>query len=176
MKHLILACLMLGLVSQANSQDLTLGVKGGLASISPTFELPGIEVSGSEIGFSIGAFAKRALNEQFNIQPELLYQTGGGISFLQLPIMLQYKVMETLTVDAGPQIGMVLNQFDGDGVFNTEDVKDLQFSLGVGGTYHWSDDFFTDLRFNLALNNLYDGQGDATVKYNVIAISAGYKF
>lgn len=177
MKQLFLLCLMLGIVSQANSQDITFGVKGGLVSIAPTFEFPGIEVSGSEIGFTIGAFARKELNDQFAIQPELLYQTGGGISFLQLPVMFQFHVMEALTIDAGPQIGLVLNGFDGDGLFDTSDVvKDLQFSIGIGTSYHWSDNFFTDLRYNLALNNLYDGEGDGTVKYGIIALSAGYKF
>lgn len=175
MKHLFLACLMLGLVSQANSQDIIFGAKGGLVSIAPTFDFPGIEVTGSEIGFTIGAFARKELNEQFSIQPELLYQTGGGISFLQLPIMMQYSVMENLTIDAGPQIGMVLNGFDGVGG-TSDEIKDLQFSLGIGGSYHWTDKIFTDLRYNLALNNLYDGQGDGTVKYNLIALAVGYKF
>lgn len=109
------------------SQKLSLGIKGG-ANLG--------KISGEPfkdeftLGYHVGAYA--AINfGKFGIQPEVLFnQTNVDTSsqfsqvyngafkhidkiqfhYLSIPIMLNYNLNKFLTLQAGPQFGIILNQ------------------------------------------------------------------
>jgi hypothetical protein len=123
----LLACV---IFSQAAMAQFNIGVKGG-ANI--------IKVDGKSFkdefryGYHLGAFAEIGLGGKLSIQPEVLfnqYQTRVDSSFssvyknalnfsdnrdiklgyLSIPILASYKLGNALSLQAGPQFGILLDQ------------------------------------------------------------------
>ena len=146
------------LLAQATMAQFHLGVKGG-ANIT--------KVDGKSFrdefryGYHLGGFMEIGLGKKLSIQPEVLfnqYQTRADSSFahvyqnavdfsnyrdvklnyLSIPIMLNYKVGSLLTLQAGPQYGILMDQNknllqNGKGAFKNGD-----FSLAGGATINLS--------------------------------------
>lgn len=162
----------------------------------------------SKIGFHIGGFAEYSINGKFSIQPELLISTQGGIlefkgddyidqtylgtvsitqnnklTYLNLPIMLKYKVLTKLSVEFGPQIGYLVSAknklefkdsqypqenesveidllHDGSYISQGKIVQvqgranRLDFGLNLGTSYDLTEKIFIQVRYNLGLSVL----------------------
>ena len=164
-----------------------------------------------KIGFHVGAFAEIFFTDKFALQPEIVYsdqgnkyknsetiagisyteEGKGNLSYINVPIMAKYYVIEGLAVELGPQVGFLMSAkekyeqtMSGGGTSVTEeteeDIKDymnsVDFGLGVGANYNLSNGFFAGARYNLGFSDIFkDNEGDA-VKNGVIQISVGYKF
>ncbi len=75
--------------------------------------------------FHVGVVAEIMISDMFSVQPELLYSAQGSdweedfegdtfsgegpIDYLNIPIMAKYYVVEGLSLEAGPQIGILLS-------------------------------------------------------------------
>ena len=206
MKKIILTSLML-CSAFAFSQEIKFGAKVGLNLSNLRGDYPaGIDEHHSKIGFNIGGFAEYEINDKFTLQPELLFSTqgntygykdyyGGGsyydgaeynlkLNYLNLPIILKYKIIEKLSIDFGPQIGYLISaktkidvtedsrdpsqnysveidmlndgvyDFDGTTVQAKASLNRLDFSLNIGGTYDITDKFVVQGRYNLGLSNI----------------------
>ena len=106
--------------------------------------------------------------------------------------MLKYYVIEGLSVQAGPQIGILLkanNKYKDNflGYDNQEsfDLKEyssgIDTSVNVGLGYQFKDKFYTDLRYNISYSNVFkDGDTnhfiDNDMKNRVLQITIGYFF
>jgi len=130
MKTKLFALLALLLFTQAAMAQFHLGVKGG-ANIT--------KVDGKAFrdefryGYHLGGFAEIGLGGRLGIQPEVLwnqYQTRADSSFsnvyqnslkisnyqnvtlnyLTIPVLLNYKLGSLMSLQAGPQFGILLNQ------------------------------------------------------------------
>jgi len=165
----------------------------------------------SLIGFHVGGFAEFEITEKFAFQPELLYSAQGvksensdtvlGVvyssestiktSYINIPLMAKYYVIEGLSVQAGPQVGFLMsadattsNSTGGITQNSTStDVKDqykgIDFGLNFGVGYKLDFGLFFDARYNLGLSDLADKRvdGDDNKSTNrVIQISVGYSF
>src|SRR5882724_1414559 len=149
-KSIVLSLLLISFaVIHSQAQGLHLGVKGG-ANI---FKVDGQGYDqGFHFGYNVGAFAELNFPGAWGIQPELLwnqtnYRTGtdfhslvpggvddvkGKLNYLSIPILLSFKPIPPLSLQAGPQFGILLNQ-DKNLVDNGKDAfKKGDFSL-VGG-------------------------------------------
>lgn len=83
------------------------------------------------LGYHVGAFAEINFGKKFGIQPELLWNqinadTVTGFSnvynvnaskfeniqlrYLSIPVLLNYRPVKILTLQAGPQFGILINQ------------------------------------------------------------------
>ena len=95
-------------------------IKGGL-NIS-TLKVENYDNTDSRLGAHLGVSAHIHLAPQWAIQPELLYSQEGGelaISnsqrvkvkndYINIPLMLQYMFDNGFRVEAGPQIGFLVN-------------------------------------------------------------------
>jgi long-subunit fatty acid transport protein len=206
MKKFILTSFMLCSVF-AFSQEVKFGAKVGLNSSNLKGDYPAaINEHNSKIGFHIGAFAEFEIADKFSLQPELLYSTqgntygyktyyGGGtyyegaeydlkLNYLNLPVILKYKILEKLSIDFGPQIGFLVSAKTKIDV--TEDSRDasqnysvvidmlnngtynvggttiqtkasanrLDFGLNIGGTFDITESTFFQARYNLGLSNV----------------------
>lgn len=130
------------------AQGFTLGIKGGanLGKISgKTFK------DEFKLGYQIGGFATIPLGGRIAIQPEVLFnQTNVDTSSqfsdvydfnhinnielkrLTIPIMLNYNLNKYLTLQVGPQFGIVMNQ-DKNLVQNGKDAfKSGDFAVAAG--------------------------------------------
>ena len=156
MKTKLLALLALVLLTQAAMAQFHLGVKGG-ANIT--------KVDGKAFrdefryGYHLGGFVEIGLGGRLGIQPEVLwnqYQTRADSSFsniyqnslkisnyenvtlnyLTIPLLLNYKLGSLMSLQAGPQFGILLDQSknlveNGEAAFSNGD-----FSLVGGAQIH----------------------------------------
>ncbi|MHC0442284.1 porin family protein [Flavobacterium sp. 3-210] len=202
MKKIILSAVAVMAFGFANAQDVKFGVKGGLNVSTITGD---IENASSKVGFHVGGFAEIKLSEKFAIQPELLYSTQGAkekgefeyegnvydaelnykLAYINLPIMAKYYIVEKFNVEAGPQIGFLVNAKAEATVLGNsaeEDVKDsfksVDFGINLGAGYDFTDKFSAGVRYNIGLSNMIDGEAaDYAKAHNgVFSLSVGYKF
>jgi len=119
---------MLLLVSQSMyAQGIPLGVKGGpsYATVNTEFDS---DVSG-RIGFHFGVYSQFNITEDLLVQPEVLISLQGNesvnTSYLTLPVVAKYYILEPLSVHAGLQAGIMLGA--------EEEAEDLLkgFDLGI---------------------------------------------
>ena len=192
MKRLLLIAITLATFSM-NAQQVTFGIKGGVNFAS---------VSGDETenmdgrtSFHLGGTAEIIISDAFSIQPELLYSGQGyriteipgidGMTFdikakldyLNLPVMAKYYLIEGLSLEAGPQIGVLMRaQFKEE---ESRDVKDTfnstDFALNFGAGYKLNSGINFNLRYSLGLTDIPQ-QDDVDFKQSVFQISVGYNF
>ncbi len=127
MKTKILSLALLSIIStSAFSQKLHIGFKGG-ASIN---KLSGKSFKEEfSFGYHLGGFFEIGLGKKFGIQPEILFNqvnvdTSGTFSsvyqfrqlnkvqlkYLSIPILLNIKPSKMLTLQVGPQFGILTNK------------------------------------------------------------------
>jgi hypothetical protein len=97
-----------------NATDIKFGAKVGLNLATITGDLEGIK---GRTSFHLGGMAEIRINEDFVVQPELLYSAQGGkydeftlaLDYLYLPVMGKYFVSDEFSLEAGPQFGYLLS-------------------------------------------------------------------
>ncbi|MEI9808074.1 MAG: porin family protein [Bacteroidota bacterium] len=116
--------------SQAVMAQFHIGIKGG-ANIT---KVDGVSFKDQfKYGYHIGGFAEIGLGNKFGIQPEVLFnqystsidsnyksiyqdvfnsdQGSVKLNYLSIPVLLTYKLLGNfLTLQAGPQFGVLINQ------------------------------------------------------------------
>jgi hypothetical protein len=148
MKTKLLTFALLLFIGSSAFSQFSLGIKAGanLGKIEgQTFK------DEFALGYHAGAFATIPLGKKFAIQPEVLFNQINNdtttsfsdvfkvknasniqLKYLSIPILLNYKINKIITIQAGPQFGVLMNENDnllqnGQNAFKTGD-----FSL-VGG-------------------------------------------
>lgn len=145
---LIPFAILLFISSSLFAQTFKLGIKGGAnlgkisgASFKDQFTL----------GYHVGGFATIGLGNKFAIQPEVLFNQVNNdtatspnaifefknadkaqLKFLSIPVLLNYNVNKFITLQAGPQFGILLNKNDNLVQNGNNAFKSGDFSL-VGG-------------------------------------------
>jgi len=165
--------------TQVNAQGFHLGVKAG-ANI---FKVDGQSFKqGFEFGYNVGAFAELNFTSVIGIQPELNfnqtnYHTGdhfgdifpggpndvkGKLRYLSIPILLSIRPIPLLSLQLGPQFGILLNG-DQHLVDNAGDAfKKGDFSL-VGGAQLNLGSLKVGGRYIIGLTDINDlGNGNAS--------------
>ena len=147
-KKLLLFAAIVFMGSSAFSQKFTLGVKGGVNMGKMTGKSFKDEFT---IGYQVGGFATIPFGDKFAIQPEVMFNqtnldTSSNFSdiydfnhisqvklnSLTIPIMLNYNMNKYLTLQVGPQFGVVINQ-DKNILENGKDAfKSGDFALAGG--------------------------------------------
>ena len=202
-KFVILAAF--AVMSASAFAQFTYGVRAGLnlATISNAKLLVGEDVVKMKPSLYVGAFGEYKVGDFFGLSADLIYSRQGvsfdafsfeeegeewsipksnmRLNYLNLPIMARLYVLEGLSVDLGPQFGILLGaKVWSDGVDDTEDIKDeiqsLDVSFGAGLTYNIGK-FLIQGRYNLGLTDcMKDNNGDKKFKNNVIQFGVGYRF
>jgi len=174
MKKLILPVVALFAFGFANAQDsegMKFGVKAGVNLTNFT----GDGDSDGATGFYVGGLVDFAVGDNFHVQPELLYSMEGAkdasISYLRVPIMAKYYVMEGLSLQAGPEVAFKVAADDD----IDELTKSIDFGIGAGAGYEMASGLMFDIRYNLGLSNI--SEVDAfDIKNTGIMIGLGYRF
>ncbi len=187
-KLLILAIFSI-LSTTAFSQKLSIGFKGG-ANIN---KLTGKSFSDEfSYGYHIGGFFAIGLGNKFAIQPEVLFNqvnvdTSSQFStvykfnqvdkvklkYLSIPILLNFKPVKFLTLQAGPQFGILMNKSNtlvenGRDAFKSGDLSMLggvQINISHLKIYG---------RYAVGLNNLNDIDNKEKWKNQSIQVGVGF--
>lgn len=189
MKTKILSlALLLFLASAAFSQSFKLGIKGG-ANLG---KIDGQSFKDEyKLGYHIGAFATIGLGKKFAIQPEVIFNQVNTdtstkfseiyqfnhidkiqLHFLSIPLLLNYNINKIITLQAGPQFSVLLDQ-NKDLLQNGKDAfKSGDFSL-VGGVQLNLLKFRIYGRYVGGLTDLKNIQAADTWKASAIQLGVG---
>jgi hypothetical protein len=196
---------------QASAQRIQYGIKAGLnysginnyqKNIYQAFpELPpGLTFDSKPyIKFHGGAFVRFTLTQKLALQPEILYSQQGyhfdsqfmnstvdlyiRQSYVNIPVLLQYKLCKGLHVTAGPQLGILLKGELSANFQNLHETRDAKFkktdlSLAFGAGYQLPVlplGFY--LRYTTGLNNINnDPNRDYTLRNQVAQAGVFYQF
>jgi len=189
MKKLLFVLLIVSICNMAVSQEISFGVKGGVNFASLTGDTSGLE---SRTAFHFGIVSEFTISEKFSIQPELLYSAQGTkaddeelkLNYLNIPVLAKYYLAEGLSLEAGPQIGLLLSaktEFDGADEEDIEDLfRDIDFGVNFGLGYKLDNGLNFSARYYLGIANVYDWIGDfiddIEIRNGVFQISIGYLF
>ena len=171
MKKVLFAAIAVMASGASNAQDMKFGVKAGLNNTNFT----GDADSDSQTSFYIGGLVDFTMSDKFHVQPELMYSSEGAdeaaISYLRLPVMAKYYVMDGLSLQAGPELAFKI------GADETVDegTKSLDFGLGFGAGYELKSGLFFDARYNYGLANISDVDG-FDVGNAGLQFGLGYRF
>lgn len=201
MKNLILTVfVVIAAIFSLNAQTM-FGAKAGLNLATITGDET--EDFNGRTSFHIGVLAEFEVSDTFSFQPELMYSSQGAeesytedgskiegdikLDYLNIPLMAKFYVAEGFSIEAGPQIGILLSaeydwKADGEsGSIDLKDeelVKDIDFGLNFGLGYKLDGGLNFGARYNLGLSNVNDDvdSDDVNIKNGVFQVSVGYFF
>ncbi len=175
MKKILLsavAVMAFGVAAQAQSEDMKFGVKAGVNMTNFT----GDGDSDGATSFYVGGLVDLPVSGNFHVQPEILYSMEGAdeasISYVRVPIMAKYYVMEGLSLQAGPEIAFKVATEDD---LLDEATKSIDFGIGAGLGYELPMGLMFDVRYNLGLSDISEVEG-FEIKNTGIQLGLGYRF
>ena len=138
--------------------------------------------STAKTGIHLGGVAQMGMNENFAVQAELLYSMQGfkdevihKMDYINLPITINYFVIEGLGIQAGPQFGFnIRDTFDDEGSKGSIDAKGFDLAAVFGLQYEFSEGLFIQGRYQLGLTDFIDYNKPS--KNVVLSFSLGYFF
>ena len=183
MKKFLIIAIVSGVFTwNAQAQDVKFGVKAGanFSNVKVSTDFGGVTPDGAT-SFYVGGLADIGLTDKIHIQPELQYSIEGSkdadVSFVNVPVMLKYYIIEGLNVQAGPQLGILVDAEGG-----TDGLKSTNLGFNFGAAYELVGGFFVDARYNLGLSDISDIEtdpgfsGDVSVKTQGFQLGVGYRF
>jgi hypothetical protein len=195
MKNLLFAVALLTALSataQKNKREegFKFGLKGGL-NVSNVMSTD-IEDNAIRTSIHIGAATEFVISDKFSIQPELLFsgqgysdQTPGNYSrlklnYINLPVLAKYYVAERLSVEIGPQLGVLVSgkERTNDSNDSVSNLSTIDFGLNAGLGYEFTSGVFFQGRYNLGLNNINTSSDADAKKFtnSVFSLSVGMFF
>ena len=181
--------------SNANSMDVSFGVKGGVNFATVTgddFDSPN-----SRTSFHVGLLAEFPISPMFSLQAEALYSgqgfesnidgglVGGDgnieyqLDYINVPILAKVYVVEGLSLEAGPQFSFKVNEeIDSDpnddpGDTDLDEAESFDFGLAGGLTFQTNMGLFATGRYTIGLTDIVQ---DVDAKNAVFQLGIGYKF
>ncbi|SHJ68746.1 outer membrane beta-barrel protein [Aquimarina spongiae] len=172
MKKVFLVLFLMGALTTMNAQEVVFGVKAGV-----NFSKFGKDADADgRTSLFIGGLADFTINEQFHIQPELLYSSEGSedieANFIRVLGIGKYYPVEGFSLEAGPQFGI---RVSADNAIE-DTTKSFDFGLSFGAGYELTDiGLLFNLRYNAGIANLSDVDGFDT-NLGTFQLGVGYKF
>lgn len=177
-------------------EELKVGIKAGINYSNVYSESGDDYVADGKVGFAGGVFVSIPLSQLIGIQPELLYSQKGfkteGTFFdgkvtsnhLDLPVHLQIKPTENISLLVGPQLSYLLStkyEINGLSLVDEEDLEDennratFGISAGVDFTVQ---NFLISARgsWDLSKFNKDNSTSDINYKNQLFQITLGYRF
>lgn len=172
MKKILFVVLLLVVVN-ANAQKFQMGAKAGL-NISNFYggDFDDVEKK-SLVGFHGGLYLRFAFTK-FSIQPEALISTQGAvidsvsgsydwkITYINLPVVVQYRFGSGIFLEAGPQFGFKISDNIEDETIG-EFAKNLDLSLALGIGYRTNKGLGLGARYTAGLSKVGDFQPSSGV-------------
>ena len=136
----------------------------------------------ARFGFMAGFFAIFHFTETISLQPEIQYSAQGEkftsasdsngilgqfdedelkINLIQVPVLLNYTIVNKFVISAGPQIGLNIWEWERAG-----DYEHVQLSAIGGVAYKFTDNFSVALRASLGLTNALDADNSDSFEVN----------
>lgn len=156
---------------------------------------------GMKPSYQAGLVMEYKFNPNFAIAPEVVFASQGGkfkaldlnifgldvsktvtynTNYINIPVMFKYYVAPAFSIDFGPQLGInVYSKYSIEDVDKAVDIKDntkdVDFGLGLGGTYNLTENAFVQARYTMGMTKVFDGDNSKEKNGN-IQIAFGMKF
>lgn len=186
----LVVVMLVGLMALAQEPP-KFGLKGGLnvANLSYSNNVD----ADWRTGFHLGGLAHVHLTPSFSLQPEVYYSSQGAklpagnnrqlnlnLSYVNVPLLLQYNFANGFRLQGGPQIGFLVGVSDKindveQNVYSTANFKSVEVSLPLGVSYLGYSGFGVDTRFNIGLSNVLQST-PPTARNNVFQLGVFYLF
>lgn len=188
-KTIILAATFFALYS-AKAQKTIFGIKGGL-NASTISSNPGNSNLETKIGFNVGLLAHiHTSDPMWAIQPEVYYSLEGaknksnsnvsyGLGYLNVPVLAQLMFDNGFRVEAGPQIGFLMNanyKVNNTTTTVTNNYRKANFSIPLGLGYVSSSGLGVDARYNFGISDINNTNSSTKIHSNVFQIGLFYQF
>jgi outer membrane protein with beta-barrel domain len=187
----VLSVTLLMAVLQTHAQGFHVGIKAG----ANLFKVDGQSFDQSfNFGYNAGVFSELNFTSSWGIQPELLfnqtnYRTGtqfsdvysggvdnykGKLNYLTIPILLSFRPIPLLSLQVGPQFGILLNK-DEHLTYNAQQAfKSGDFAV-VGGAQLNLASVKVGARYVIGLNNINDLSEQNSWKNQGWQLYAGFR-
>jgi hypothetical protein len=150
-----------------------------------------VENNAIKPSFHVGGVAEIQITDVFSVQPEILFSMQGyqdkddslikyNYHYVNVPLMVKYFVGENVSIDAGPQVGLLLYSKRSNGHEDLDDLKDasnsFDYGMNLGASYEMNNGIFMSARYYYGLANVLNTDDNLKANNTVIQISLGYKF
>jgi hypothetical protein len=188
MNKVILSFLAICVFASTNAQEVKkvadfeviFGAKGGLNFSTVTGDTTDPSIL---VGVHFGGMAEISISEKLAVQPEVLFSMQGSsyskrgntqLNYLLLPVIGKYYIIENLSLEAGPHLGLLLSARDGgENVKKHTSSTDVGFNIGAG--YKLENNINFSLRYSIGLTNI-NNEGNDRINNAVLQLSVGYFF
>ncbi|WP_432670750.1 porin family protein [Flavobacterium sp. SM2513] len=169
-------------VASVHAQEVNFGAKAGFNIANVMGDNTGS--LDAVTAFNAGLMAEIPLSEKFSIQPELLFSGQGysfgdnvvALNYLNLPVIGKYYVMKGLSLEAGPQLGLLLSAKN-EGTDVKDSFRSVDFGINAGLGYKFDNGLNFSARYNFGLTNIIDQKLVINNNTNgVFQVSVGYFF
>lgn len=177
-------------------EELKVGIKAGMNYSNVYSESGDDFVADGKAGFAGGVFVSIPLSQLVGIQPELMYSQKGfkgdvlGVdykatfNYLDLPVHLQIKPTENISILAGPQFSYLLSSKYELGSLSSSNENDLEddnnrATVGISAGVDFSlQDFIISARgsWDLSKMNKDNNTSDINYKNQLFQVTLGYRF
>lgn len=194
MKKLLLSVVAIfALTTVTNAQNIGAVLGGNIANVSVDNL-----TTDSKFNFTIGLFAEFMLSDKLGIQPELIFSgqgfkfdeediIGSGLfielkqklTYVNVPVLVNYYVVENFYLQAGPYLGFLTNAeqnvsgslgiLGGD---NKDSFESTDFGVSIGAGFK-VEKFNLGFKYQLGMSEI---QSASNMKNRVLNISLGYRF
>lgn len=194
MKKIIFLFLVSNLMLNAQKNEGSIGIKGGLNLATITGDAS--DNLSTRLAFHFGFMLESKISERMALQPELLFSSQGAIektgnedlqyrlNYINVPILFKFYVSDEFSFDVGPQLGVLVSAKSSFRSSHDNDIKvnfsDTDYGLALGVGYKFINKVNLSARYNFGLKNIsnknYDFLNDGTIKNSVFQLSLGYYF
>jgi len=184
MKRIIQSIALLSLMSISSlvhAQGVGFGLKGGVNFANQS--ITNINTN-SRTGFLGGAYFVFAFSESLGIQPEVFFSSQGAelpdidelnkFNYMSIPILLRWKPLSLLSIEAGPQFSVLLDAKNKAGDSIKDEFNKSDFGLAAGVTLHSPIGLNGGLRYVWGFTNVSNLENDLEVKNKMIQIFLGW--
>ena len=156
------------MTATAKAQNVNVGIKGGL-NIYNINNNQGQKYD-NLLGFNLGLIGHVHLAKQLAFQPEIVYSAQGAkfttagvqtkiqLGYINVPLLLQYMFDNGFRLQAGPQVGFLVNaksKTPNSNIDIKNNLKKVDVGLGAGiGYVNPATNFGIDARYNIGLSNI----------------------
>ena len=150
------------------------GIRGGMNVSNLDFKPGPLFDNEHRNGFYFGGFSEFSFTEIVFLNVELQWSAQGGkaqeirADYINLPVQLKLNLSESLSIAAGPQIGLK--------TWKNQDGFSTWVFSGVGGLeYMFTDDLFFDVRAVYGFSNILDDATNLEAKDFTLQFGIGMK-
>lgn len=183
----VMIVLMISLFCIPCFSQIGVGAKFGISS----YTLSGEDKS-DKFGLHGGLLLQIPINKLLSVQPEFVFSQEGNeleiddevvgqyLNYFNIPVLLQVKTKSGFFMEAGPQIGFLLNakskETGGMEVDIKDQLKSTNLSVGIGIGYRFKFGLGIGGRYNIGLTDLPKSDQPEPTKSSGIQLGLSYVF